>query len=201
MRKKRLRLFQSLIEQLPKPARILDVGGTQQLWEYMELCDNSAVHIVLLNLKEEPTTCTNIRSVIADARDMSQFSDREFDAVFSNSVIEHVGDYDDQRRMANEVMRLSKRYFVQTPNYYFPLEPHFLLPFFQFLPMQMRAWLALHANPGWYKVSSRQEALELVRSIQLLRKQELLDLFPNATLFEEKFLGLTKSFIVYSGWN
>lgn len=57
---------------------------------------------------------------------MKQFQDNEFDAVFSNSVIEHVGDYEAQRQMANEIMRVGKRYFVQTPNFYFPIEPHIL---------------------------------------------------------------------------
>jgi hypothetical protein len=50
------------------------------------------------------------------------------------------------------------------------------------------------------KQSTNESALELIRSIRLLDKQELQRLFPGASIYEEKFLGLTKSFIIYSGW-
>ena len=63
---------------------------------------------------------------------MDFFKDKSFDAVFSNSVIEHVGTFEDQKMMANEVIRVTNFYFIQTPNLYFPIEPHFLVPFFQF---------------------------------------------------------------------
>ena len=65
---------------------------------------------------------------------MPEFTTGEFDVVFSNSVIEHVGDFDDQRRMADEVRRVGRRFFVQTPNRWFPLEVHTRLPFVHWLP-------------------------------------------------------------------
>jgi hypothetical protein len=40
----------------------------------------------------------------------------------------------------------------------------------------------------------------LVESITLLTKKDVLSLFPGSTLYEEKIFGMTKSFIVYSGW-
>ncbi len=63
------------------------------------------------------------------------FGDREFDIAFSNSVIEHVPP-ELQAAFAAEVSRVADRYFVQTPNRYFPIEPHYQLPLFQFLPRQ-----------------------------------------------------------------
>ncbi|HJP60817.1 MAG TPA: hypothetical protein VJ865_12495, partial [Gemmatimonadaceae bacterium] len=119
------------------------------------------------------------------------------------SVIEHLGPrFEDQRRMADEVRRVGKRYFVQTPNRYFPIEPHFLTPGFQFLPVPARVWLVTHFNVGWYRrfpdvASARQE----VESICLLSRNQVRDLFPEAGIFEEKILGLTKSFVAYHGWN
>jgi hypothetical protein len=103
--------------------------------------------------------------------------------------------------MVQEVKRVAKRYFLQTPNRNFPLEPHFLVPFFQFLPVATRVWLVRHFDVGWYKkIADPQQARELVESIRLLNKSELVRLFPEATLYEEKLLGLTKSYVVYGGW-
>ena len=121
--------------------------------------------------------------------------------VFSNSVIEHVGDFENQMRMAEEIKGVGKRYYVQTPNRHFFIEPHFLFPYFQFLPIQMRMWLVMKFNLGWFKREPNMElAHKLLESITLLSKNELLALFPGSHLYEEKILGLTKSFVVYSGW-
>lgn len=118
-----------------------------------------------------------------------------FDFVFSNSVIEHVGNHQDQLRMAREVCRVGKRYFIQTPNRYFPLEPHFL-------PLGIRVWLMQNFNLGWFpKTPDRQQAREIVDGIRLLGKEDFRSLFPNAMIYEEKVLGITKSFVAYGGWN
>lgn len=200
MRKRRLKLFQSLIESVPRPMKILDVGGTQQLWDYMELANESDIEILLMNITKVHANADNITWVIGDARDMPEFEDNQFDVVFSNSVIEHVGTFEDQQHMAKEVQRVGRRFFVQTPNHYFPIEPHFVFPFFQFLPFNMKVWIARNITPVWYQPKSREEAAALVKEIRLMRKSELQELFPNASIYEEKFMGLTKSFIVYGGW-
>ena len=84
-----------------------------------------------------------------DARQMPMFQDNEFDMCFSNSVIEHVGSAADQMSMAREVRRVAKGYFIQTPNAYFPLEPHFLIPGWQFASVALRARLLQLRNWGW----------------------------------------------------
>lgn len=200
LRRKRFLLFQSLLSGLERPVRILDVGGTQRFWEVMGLGAGDDVHVTLLNLSEQPVSSDNFTSVAGNACQL-QFGDATFDVVFSNSVIEHVGGREEQRQMAEEVKRVGRRYFLQTPNRTFPLEPHFLVPFFQFLPVSTRVWLVRHFDVGWYKkIDDPQQARELVESIRLLNRSELLTLFPGSNLFEEKFFGLTKSFIVYDGW-
>jgi hypothetical protein len=141
-------------------------------------------------------------SEVGDARDLGRFGDREFDIVFSNSTIEHLGRYDDQKMMASEVVRVGKRYFIQTPNLFFPIEPHFLFPFFQFLPMRLRLFLATNLKLGWYKkFADRGEAKKKIESISLLRKKELGNLFAGSTIKREKILFLTKSFMVIGGWD
>lgn len=201
MRRKRFGLFLDLINTVPKPISILDVGGTQGFWERMDFVNEPGVNITILNLEPQQVKYDNFSSVIGDATDLSLFAEDAFDIVFSNSVIEHVGDFEQQRKMALEVARVGKRYFIQTPNYYFPIEPHYLFPGFQWLPIETRAWLLHRFDLGWSKRKhTRSEARESVSSVRLLRKKEFLSLFPGAELYEEKVGGLSKSFVVYSGW-
>ena len=80
----------------------------------------------------------NVRAVRADGRDLP-FADGEFDVGFSNAVVEHVaGGREGQRRFVHELCRVSKRVFVTTPNRWFPLEVHTLLPFVHWLPPAAR---------------------------------------------------------------
>jgi hypothetical protein len=200
MRRRRFVIFSDLLAGLPRPVKILDVGGTQSFWERMGPAEG--IEVVLLNLQAPVATLPGFSGVAGDARDMRGFNDGEFDVVFSNSVIEHVGDYGDQRRMAGEVRRVGQRYFVQTPNKYFPVEPHFLFPFYQFLPLRARAWLIGRFDLGWRKrAPDPQKALEQARSVRLLTRSELAGLFPDGTILDEKLLGLTKSFMVFGGFS
>jgi hypothetical protein len=202
MRRKRFAFFLSLLGRLPQPVSILDVGGTQNFWERLGLTDYSGIHVTLLNIQQQPQQNHPMFSaMIGDATDMSNIADHAFDVVFSNSVIEHVGDFSQQRQMANEVQRVGQRYFLQTPNYYFPIEPHFLFPGFQWLPVSVRVFLITHFNLGWAKrMPDVEEARKFIENTRLLRKSQLLQLFPGATLYEERLFGLVKSFIVYHHW-
>jgi len=103
--------------------------------------------------------------VVADGRDLP-FDDDSFDVAFSNAVVEHVGGRDDQRRFVHELCRVAPRVFVATPNRWFPLELHTLLPFFHWLPRRVgdRAF-ALMGKDIW-------------RDTDLLSSRELVRLFP-----------------------
>ena len=199
LRKKRVVLLESLITSLPTPVKILDVGGRPIFWEQSGFLNQDFREIELTLINLEPHNHPDCKCLVGDARNMHQFKDKEFDIVFSNSVIEHVGDYNDQLQMANEIKRVGKRYFVQTPNLYFPIEPHFLFPFFQFLPVYIKVWLFTNFSMGWYpKISDVQEARDLASNTQLLSKKKLLNLFPESNIYEEKVLGIVKSFIIHN---
>jgi hypothetical protein len=201
MRRKRFALFLDLLERIPGPVHILDIGGTQEFWEIVGFTEVPEVYVTLLNLEKPEARYDNFVGLAGNARDLSQFGDGQFDVVFSNSVIEHVGDYGQQQSMAHEVRRVGKRYFLQTPNYFFPIEPHFLFFGFQWLPVKVRVFLVSRFHLGWIgRVRDPRAAKDLVESTRLLRKGELLALFPGAALYEEKMWGLTKSFVVYGGW-
>ena len=204
LRKKRFAFFKSLIQSVPYPLKILDVGGTEVIWYQEGFCDPNIldrVNITILNKREVPINHANIQAITGDARDMREFKDGEFDIVFSNSVIEHVGSYEDQIRMAKEIKRVGKKYFVQTPNFYFPIEPHFLFPFFQFLSLPIKVWILTHIPIGRRskRVVDREQARQIANRVKLLTKKEVQKLFPEASIFEEKFFGLTKSLAAYEG--
>ena len=197
LRAKRNEQFKSLLDSLPRPLEILDVGGRQTVWETVKLVDQTDVHITILNLEQEECRHGNVHSVVGDARDMRGFHDCQFDIVYSNSVIEHVGAIDQMARMASEVRRVGRRYFVQTPYRYFPVEPHFVFPMFQFLPLSIRTLMVQNFNLGWIaRQPDRKQAANEVRSINLLSRRELQSLFPDGQMMEERLLGLTKSLII-----
>lgn len=202
LRHARFQYFRGLLDSLPRPLRILDIGGTLEYWTVRaQYLPTSDVAITLFNTMAEPAP-PPFESVAGDARDLSRFQDREYDIAYSNSVIEHVGIFDDQKLMAHEVMRVASRYFIQTPSRYFPIEPHFLFPGFQFLPTHVKTWLVGSFNLGFYAHSTvpKDEARRHAQTIRLLTPRELRTLFPGCTLLRERFLGLTKSYTAIGGW-
>jgi hypothetical protein len=119
----------------------------------------------------------------------------EYDLVFSNSVIEHVGGHERRLRFAEAVHDLAPRHWVQTPYRYFPVEPHFLFPGFQFLPVAARSgivrrWPLVHTPP-----EDRATALRVAMWVELLSKTELAYYFPHSEIRPERIAGLPKSLI------
>ena len=165
---------------------VLDVGGTDKSWWFADW--NGPV--VRCNLDSHAASA-GLR-VVADGCALP-FADRSFEVAFSNSVIEHLRTLEAQTRFAAEVRRVGRRYFVQTPNKWFPIEPHYLFPFFQFLPTILQRWLHTHFDIGTFKRT------DPFGSIRLMRKSELQRLFPEARLIAERLGPLVKSwYAVYS---
>lgn len=201
LRQKRFQLFVDMLDKFSTTVNILDIGGTQAYWEILKIDPliSCKLRVTLLNLYQQEIRMDGFNSVIGDARSMPEFRDKQFDIVFSNSTIEHVGNFEDQKNMAEEVVRVGKRYYIQTPNRYFPIEPHFVFPFFQFLPVNVRVWLVQNFKLGWFpKMLDRNKAFTEVNAIRLLTKSEVQALFSEANIFEEKYFGLTKSYIAYN---
>ncbi|MEQ8786678.1 MAG: class I SAM-dependent methyltransferase [Pirellulaceae bacterium] len=196
LRRRRFGRFLQLLDQLPRPVRILDVGGTETFWQMMGVDELEAVSITLLNVFENETTSPHIHALTGDGCDLSQFADGEFDVVFSNSVIEHVRTWENQRRMAAEIRRVGRSYFVQTPNRYFPVEPHFQYPCFQFLPRWWKIRLLKSRSVGWYPQAENDEQAGMwADEIRLLTRREIRRLFPEAELIAERYWCLAKSYM------
>jgi Methyltransferase domain len=198
LRQKRWEFFRNLASSVERPMKILDVGGEQTVWERIGFADQPDIHITLLNIKKVRADHWNMESLQGDACNMLQFHDKQFDIVFSNSVIEHVGGEEEMRLMADEIRRVAKSYYIQTPNRYFPLEPHFVFPLFQFLPISLRTTLVRNFPLGWFpRILDRKQAEATVRSINLLSKNDVKALFPDAVTFEERLFGMPKSIQAY----
>ena len=171
---------------------ILDVGGCEDFWAMLEI----EPRVTLLNVRPEPGN--RFRRVLGDGCSLP-FADQSFDMVFSNSVIEHVGGWERQQRFAEEVRRVGRRYWVQTPDIRFPIEPHLLAPFIHWLPRAARYRLAGACTPwAWLTKPSLEQVRAVVDEIRLLSAGEMAILFPGATLVRERLLGLSKSVIAVS---
>jgi hypothetical protein len=181
-RQKRMQRFLELA--LPRdgrPTRILDVGGTAVYWHVLPgLYRRSDVEITIVNLGDQEFEDKNLRVCHGDARDLSQFTDQSFDIVHSNSVLEHVGLWNDMLRMASEVRRLAPRYFVQTPNVWFPFEPHYRLPFVHWMPEQTRAAI-IDRLDRFPSGGVRDRFLEVQKTF-LLSAYQMHRLFPDAMI-------------------
>ena len=178
--------------------RILDVGGTAYFWKNSALLQLQNVEIVLLNLTKEEVTLPNITSVSGDATNMPEFKDQSFDLVFSNSVIEHLYTWENQVKMANEIMRVGKKYFIQTPNKYFPIEAHYAIPFAQFAPKSLIFQVLTKTKLSRMQKWEAENARQYLDEILLLDEKGMKKLFPKASLYKEKMLGLTKSFSAHN---
>jgi hypothetical protein len=197
-RLKRFNQVRSLIRSVlatKQSCRILDVGGTETYWDIgRDLVNSGRLKIDLLNL----TTCEvrdeNFRSLAGDARDLPDLASHSYDLCHSNSVIEHVGDWKDMMAMAQEVRRLAPNYFVQVPYFWFPLEPHFRVPFFHWFPEQIRYRLLLKRKLGFHKKEENVgDAVAMIQSAKLLDRRQFAALFPDAHIISEKVAFLTKS--------
>ncbi len=196
-RKRRFRFFEEKIKSLSKPVTILDIGGTARFWAD-EGYHEKDVLITIINLSTVDSEYSNIRVITGDACDLSLFKDKTYDISFSNSLIEHLYTKDNQIKMANEAMRVGRYFFIQTPNRYFPIEPHFKFLFFQFLPKFLQIFLQTKTSLINGVRYNRDYALNIVKEIRLLSKREMQALFPKSNIHIENFLGIEKSFTAHN---
>jgi hypothetical protein len=201
LRAARFRRFETLVATLPRPLRILDVGGETAFWENRGWAGRDDVRIFSLNLVPEEQRHENIKPVAGDATNLAEFADGSFDVAFSNSVIEHLFTFENQRRMASEMRRVGRAFWMQTPNFCFPMEPHFHVPGWQWMPLGLRVAMIRRWRCGWRgPCPDPAGARKLVEELRLLRESEIRSIFPGATLIAERFCGLVKSWIAIGGF-
>jgi hypothetical protein len=194
-RMRRWEMFSNAFPTIEK-LRVLDVGGTVEAWRRAPVKPR---HVTVLNLFEPGESDDNsITPVTGDACNAADELARanvetNFDLVFSNSLIEHVGGHAARSRLAGQVHRLAEHHWVQTPYRYFPLEPHWLFPGMQFMPTAARVQIARY----WplLRAANAENAIHMVLWTELIGVTEMRDYFPNSTILHERVLGMTKSLI------
>lgn len=178
--------------------RIIDMGGTERYWTAVpqDVLTECGVSITVANLPgvEKEPDHGGFRFVSADCCDLSMFSDDAFDIAHSNSVIEHVGDWNRMCEFAEETVRLAPHFYVQTPNYWFPVEPHCMTPFFHWIPKPLRVRLVMRFQLGHYpRAETVSQAVSIVEDARLLDRRMMQALFAGAEIRTERFMLFTKS--------
>jgi hypothetical protein len=200
----RVRLLKALITKTlseKSSCSILDIGGTHNFWHvWRNEIDWTRTQITCVNLNpshlQEGKDETRVKMLKGNACDLVEIGDNEYDIAFSNSVIEHVGRWNNMRQMANEVKRVAPRYMIQTPNFWFPIEPHARTPFLHWLPEPVAYRIVMARKCGfWQKHETVSGAVETVQSAKLIDFRQIKELFNDAQIVREKFFGLTKSLI------
>jgi hypothetical protein len=191
-RRRRIRYFCSAFP--PGTCRtVLDVGGTPQIWQML----GDRYEVTLLNEDPQEFGTSNATCVVGDGRDI-KFPNRSFDVAFSNSVIEHVGSWKDMQRFASELRRVGSSFYCQTPNKWFPVEPHLGTLFLHWWPRLLNVYFVTRYLTLWGLLNrpSRVQVKKSLASIHLLSRRDLQRLFPGGTIMTERFLLLSKSFVI-----
>lgn len=179
--------------------RVLDVGGTIDLWELAPV----APDLVLLNQSRAAADIGSGVPVVYGDGLALPFADGSFDLVFSNSVIEHVGNHHIQEVFAREIARVGRSYWVQTPDRRFPVEQHLWTPALHWLPRAVQKRLLRYPVTPWEWVTKPGTAereyylSHYCDAVHLLDQKGLKRLFPDAAILVERAFGWPKSLIAY----
>ncbi len=200
-RERKLQLFQEYMKPTAQE-KILDLGaqvsGEGQDVQFIDWYPWKE-NVTAVNISQEHADAIKKRYPAVDARAADArrlpWPDKHFDIVFSNAVIEHVGGETDQRQMASEIMRVGKRWFVTTPNRWYPFEFHMRLPFV--------TWLPGHGYLTFSKIAFYSSAAGkyiwgrgFTGSLRLLGAGDLKRYFRNSRIIKQRVTFMAETLIV-----
>lgn len=160
----------------PRPSdRVLDVGATPDeiLPEsnFFEILYPYRNHLTVTGIEDASfleERYPGLRFVRTNT-DTLPFDDQSFDIVFCSAVLEHVGGREHQRRFVHELLRVSRKFFITTPNRQFPVEFHTFLPLIHWLPQPMHQRILRQLGLAFWSQTD---------NLNLLTPRALKSLFP-----------------------
>lgn len=203
-RKRKLELFQRVVAPTEN-MRILDVGAEADLSGHktLQFIDFypwknkvSAINLSSEHVTQIKQIYPEVDAVVGDACELP-WPDKYFDVAYSNAVIEHLGSFEKQRKMAAEIMRVGRKWFVTTPNRWYPFEFHTRLPFVTWLPGNAYLWAGRIIH---YSHIRKKYGLGRKRSdLRLMTARELKHCFPNSKIIKHRVTFMAETLIVLGG--
>ncbi len=209
-REKRARIFRKHFS-FTEHTKILDLGSEngKNIYNIIQGTAITPKNVYIADIDSdliaEGEKAFGFNGIVVEENKSLPFEDGFFDIVYCSSVIEHttipkseVWDWKNttefktaawirQTEFANEIERLSKQYFVQTPSKTFPVESHTWLPILGYLPREMFLPILKVSNKFWIKKTDPD--------FNLLGENEMRRLFPDSQILKEVKFGMTKSFM------
>jgi hypothetical protein len=171
--------------------RVLDLGGTAISWRVLGLQPG---HVTIVNLGHAEGPYEPWMEIVHADACKGGFG--KYDLVFSNSLMEHLGGHDRRQQFADVVQESAPAWWVQTPYRYFPIEPHWVFPCFQFLPFRARVMICQHwSTIHEAAIKDKAEAAAAVASIELISATEMRAYFPSSKIWYERIAGVPKSLV------
>jgi hypothetical protein len=172
--------------------RVLDLGGYADTWRIPGM---RALSVTLANIDDAAEHPDEPWMEMINADACAGGFDK-YDLVYSNSLMEHLGGHARRQEFSEVVRESASSWWIQTPYRYFPVEPHWLFPCFQFLPFRARVMVCQHwdtlKTPA---VKDVAEAAESVASVELISATEMRTYFPTSEIWFERIAGLPKSLV------
>lgn len=196
------RLIAQLAEDLGRDITILDLGGRPGYWRNVGLENIARIELLNIEAAELGRELDGLPpdlfvSRIGNACSLVDYPSGSVDLVHSNSVIEHVGSWGSMRAKAEEMMRVGRAGWMQTPAWGFPLEPHFRTLFMHWFgrPLQSRLMgLSFDARVRRSSLDIRRRRID---SVNLLGRREVRALFPDRALYVERLMLWPKSYVIH----
>lgn len=182
--------------------RLLDIGGRKLYWNILPpgFLQKHNVTVTLLNLPDDLHASDDeiFKHVAGNACSMPEYADKSFHIAHSNSVIEHVGGWSNVKKFAQEARRVASGLFIQTPYFWFPIEPHYVCPFFHWTPRPVQECLVRNfalGHRGTKAPNLEASIAEIDEVPRLLDLGSYRLLFPDCEIVKEKVFLLTKSMV------